>query len=61
MRARPARQSDGKELVAHEGEIIGLAGLAGHGQTDLLLAIFDARPPPKIRHRRNGTGRAGRR
>ena len=42
VRARPARQSDGKELVAHEGEIVGLAGLAGHGQTDLLLAIFDA-------------------
>jgi ribose transport system ATP-binding protein len=28
--------------VAHEGEIIGLAGLAGHGQTDLLLATFSA-------------------
>ena len=41
VRARPARQSDGRELVAREGEIIGLAGLAGHGQTDLLLAIFD--------------------
>ena len=42
MRARPARQLDGAELVAHEGEIVGLAGLAGHGQTDLLLAVFDA-------------------
>jgi ribose transport system ATP-binding protein len=42
VRARPARQADDKELVAHEGEIIGLAGLAGHGQTDLLLAVFDA-------------------
>ncbi|CCV04526.1 putative ribose transport ATP-binding protein (rbsA) [Mesorhizobium metallidurans STM 2683] len=42
VRARPARQDDGKELVAHAGEIIGLAGLAGHGQTDLLLAIFAA-------------------
>jgi len=41
VRARPARQGDEKELVAREGEIIGLAGLAGHGQTDLLLAIFD--------------------
>ncbi|MDX8441748.1 sugar ABC transporter ATP-binding protein [Mesorhizobium australafricanum] len=40
VRARPARQQDGKELVARAGEIIGLAGLAGHGQTDLLLAIF---------------------
>jgi ribose transport system ATP-binding protein len=41
VQARPARQGDDRELVAHEGEIIGLAGLAGHGQTDLLLAIFD--------------------
>jgi ribose transport system ATP-binding protein len=42
VRARPARQTDGTELVAREGEIIGLAGLAGHGQTDLLLAIYRA-------------------
>ncbi|TGQ43869.1 MULTISPECIES: sugar ABC transporter ATP-binding protein [unclassified Mesorhizobium] len=42
VRARPARQEDGKQLVANAGEIIGLAGLAGHGQTDLLLAIFAA-------------------
>jgi len=42
VRARPARQLDGAELVAHEGEIVGLAGLAGHGQTDLLLSVFDA-------------------
>jgi ribose transport system ATP-binding protein len=42
VRARPARQPDDAELVAREGEIIGLAGLAGHGQTDLLLAVFGA-------------------
>ncbi len=42
VRARPAGQTDGAELVAHEGEIIGLAGLSGHGQTDLLLAVFEA-------------------
>ena len=42
VRVRPERQTDDQELVAHEGEIIGLAGLAGHGQTDLLLAIFAA-------------------
>ena len=38
----PSRQRDGSELIAHEGEIIGLAGLSGHGQTQLLLAIFEA-------------------
>ncbi|TPN32773.1 sugar ABC transporter ATP-binding protein [Mesorhizobium sp. B2-3-3] len=42
VRARPAVQKDGVDLVARAGEIIGLAGLAGHGQTDLLLAIFNA-------------------
>jgi len=42
VRIRPARQPDGQELVARRGEIIGLAGLAGHGQTDLIVAAFDA-------------------
>jgi ribose transport system ATP-binding protein len=42
VRARPRQQTGSAELVAHAGEIIGLAGLAGHGQTDLLLAIFAA-------------------
>jgi ribose transport system ATP-binding protein len=42
VQARPRRQRDDMQLVARAGEIIGLAGLAGNGQTDLLLAIFDA-------------------
>jgi ribose transport system ATP-binding protein len=42
VRIRPDNQPDGAEVVARQGEIIGLAGLAGHGQTDLLLATFDA-------------------
>jgi len=40
VRARPRGNS--VELLAHEGEVIGLAGLAGHGQTDLLRRIFAA-------------------
>jgi len=41
VKARPQRQRDTAELVAHDGEIIGLAGLSGHGQTQLLLRIFE--------------------
>lgn len=41
-RARPPAQDDGRALVAHKGEIVGLAGLAGHGQTRLLLQLYRA-------------------
>ena len=40
VRARSLARSDGIEFVAHQGEIVGLAGLSGHGQTELLLSIF---------------------
>jgi ribose transport system ATP-binding protein len=40
VRARPVRESFGAELIAREGEVIGLSGLAGHGQTELLRKIF---------------------
>jgi ribose transport system ATP-binding protein len=36
---RTAARSD--SLVVHKGEIVGLAGLAGHGQTRMLIQIFD--------------------
>jgi ribose transport system ATP-binding protein len=42
VRARPANQRAGIELIAHQGEIVGLAGLSGHGQTEILLSIFRA-------------------
>jgi ribose transport system ATP-binding protein len=38
----PAAPGTGLELVAREGEIIGLAGLAGHGQSRLLQRVYDA-------------------
>jgi ribose transport system ATP-binding protein len=40
VRADP-RAGETIGLVAHEGEIVGLAGLAGQGQTEMLLRIFD--------------------
>lgn len=42
VRARPPKQIDDAELVARAGEVIGLAGLSGHGQTDVLLQVFAA-------------------
>ena len=47
VRVRAKRQTGDWDLVAREGEIIGLAGLAGHGQTDLLLAAFSAASHPR--------------
>lgn len=42
----------GGVLRAHRGEIVGLGGLAGHGQTEMLLRLFDAAG-------RQGSGRGG--
>jgi ribose transport system ATP-binding protein len=42
VRARSEGDAASGELIAYEGEIIGLAGLAGHGQTDLLLDVYFA-------------------
>ena len=41
-RARPPAQSDGRELTAYRGEVVGLAGLGGQGQTEMLRRLFDA-------------------
>ncbi|MCD8349098.1 MAG: sugar ABC transporter ATP-binding protein [Planctomycetaceae bacterium] len=38
IRPRPGGQG---RVTVRQGEIIGLAGLAGHGQTDLLVDLFD--------------------
>jgi len=43
VRALPQRQTAGHELTVRKGEIVGLAGLAGHGQTRMLLQIFARR------------------
>jgi len=41
VQARMPGRNSGAELVAGRGEIVGLAGLAGQGQTEMLLALFD--------------------
>ncbi|CAN5663485.1 sugar ABC transporter ATP-binding protein [soil metagenome] len=40
VRAR-LRRGETIALEAHEGEVVGLAGLSGHGQTQMLLRVFE--------------------
>ena len=42
VRARPRDGRGGVEILARAGEVIGLAGLSGHGQTQFLLDVFKA-------------------
>jgi ribose transport system ATP-binding protein len=41
-RARTPGQVEGRELAAYRGEVVGLAGLAGQGQTEMLRRLFSA-------------------
>ncbi|GAB0113247.1 sugar ABC transporter ATP-binding protein [Acidisoma sp. C75] len=49
VRARPRAQAGGIALQAHAGEIVGLAGFSGHGQTDLLMEVLEAAARPEAR------------
>lgn len=40
---QPSQSGQGISLDAHKGEIVGLAGLSGHGQTDTLVRMFGRR------------------
>src|SRR6185369_2559695 len=42
---RGHRAVDGVDLVVHEGEVLGIAGVQGNGQTELVEAIMGLRPP----------------
>jgi ribose transport system ATP-binding protein len=40
VRAKPKTSTGAAELTVRRGEVVGLAGLAGHGQTRMLLQLF---------------------
>ena len=40
IRVHSTKATETLEFVAHEGEIVGLAGLSGHGQTSFLLTLL---------------------
>lgn len=47
VEARPDGKA-GLALEAHRGEVVGLAGLSGQGQTELLVKIFDRRAGTRV-------------
>lgn len=47
IEARPAK-AETLTLAAHHGEVVGLAGLSGQGQTDLLLQVYDRVPGTSV-------------
>jgi ribose transport system ATP-binding protein len=46
IRVRATKATETCEFVAHEGEIVGLAGLSGHGQTSFLLTLLRSTQRP---------------
>jgi general nucleoside transport system ATP-binding protein len=42
---RGHRVVDGVDLVVHSGEVLGIAGVQGNGQTELVEAVMGLRPP----------------
>jgi ribose transport system ATP-binding protein len=48
VRAQPLTKSTTISLSAHEGEVVGLAGLSGQGQTELLVRVFDHAPGTQV-------------
>jgi len=54
VRARPAGQGEGSVLTAFRGEVVGLAGLSGHGQTDLLVRLVTEGSPRSELYRVEG-------
>ncbi len=54
VQSSPKAQRDGVKLTARAGEIIGLAGLAGQGQSEILVDIFAAATRSTPRHRVDG-------
>ncbi len=47
VEARPDA-AEGLSLSAHRGEVVGLAGLSGQGQNELLVKIFDRRAGTRV-------------
>jgi simple sugar transport system ATP-binding protein len=48
------------ELTVHEGEIVGIAGVAGNGQSEFLAAVSGERPAQRAEAIRIGAEKAGR-
>ncbi|HTJ89122.1 MAG TPA: sugar ABC transporter ATP-binding protein [Acidocella sp.] len=55
VESRPKARAGGLELRARAGEIIGLAGLAGQGQSEMLVDLFGAATHATLRHKVDGT------